>query len=187
MRSILRGDRATRKRDAVYLITVKYDSDSERKRVEYVFDKWRDRMGIGKPEGIIAIVEKDSIEELVTDLYSRIDRSSVSLFRVEEASLALDEEERELSVRLTEKKETAEKLIGFIMARQRAVLKFERTEPWERIYEAITKKGRAEISIGLRDDESGVVLHLRTTGYGDAVELLFQRLSEELRVLEGRR
>lgn len=169
----------------MYLITVKYRSDSERKRIEYILDKWKQRMNITKPDGMVAIVGGDDIEELITDLYSRTDSENVTLYRIEETQLDVNEEEKTLRVTLHEKKETLEKLISFIMARQRAVLKLQHSEPYERVYEVITKRGKVQIAVRLREKDAGLDLQLRTSGYGEAVDLLHNRLAEELRLLEG--
>ena len=47
----------------MYLITAKYTSDSERKRIEYILEKRKDRMKIVKPEGTVAIVNDEDIEK----------------------------------------------------------------------------------------------------------------------------
>ena len=169
----------------MYLITTKYTSDAERKRIEYVLEKWRDRMKIFKPDGVIAIADGENIEELIEDLYSRTEKErNVSLYRIERLQLDIDEVKREISVKLNEKKETAEKLIAFIMARNKAVLRI--PGPNENIYEVYTKKGKAEITINLRESDGGVNLRLRVSGYGEVVDFFYQRLAEELKVLGGK-
>jgi hypothetical protein len=170
----------------MHLIIVKYSSEPERKRVEYILDKWRERLKITKPEGIISIIDGEGLEEFIAELYSRTSRSNVGLYRIEHEAVEIQEGESEIRLKLNENRETVEKLVAFVMAKQKAILKWETKEPFERVYELTTKKGKAEVSVALRDEGQCVSLRMRTTGYGEVVEFLSSRLGEELRYLEGR-
>lgn len=170
----------------MYLITAKYASDPERKRIEYILDKWRSKVNITRPEGITVIVDADEIGDLILELYSRTEKKdNIAFYNMERAEMDVERGERKIRLKLREKKETVEKLLSFIMARQRAILKMELAEPSEKRYEVYSKKGRAEISIGLHESETGVDLSVRISGYGEAVNLLYRKLSDELKLLEG--
>ena len=169
----------------MYLITAKYTSDSERKRIEYALEKWKDRMNITKPEGLVAIVDDRDIKELVIELYSRTERDNVSVYRLEEAHFDVAEAEKQIKIRLNESRETAEKLLDFIMARQKAVLKLQLTAPRQKIYEVITRKGKAEISISLNSGMNGIDVLCRISGYGETVDFLYGKLTEEFKLLEA--
>jgi hypothetical protein len=170
----------------MYLITAKYTSDSERKRIEYALDKWRDRMKIVKPEGMVAIVNDGDIKELIVELYSRTEKDNVALYHIEEAHVDVAEGEKEIKLKLNENRETAEKLLDFIMARQKAILKLQLSEPRRKIYEVVTKKGKAEIAMSLHGGSAGIDVALKISGYGEAVDFLHGKLAEELKLLEGR-
>jgi hypothetical protein len=170
----------------MHLIIAKYSDDAERKRIEYVLDKWRDRLRITKPEGIISILDGEGVEELVEELYSRTSRGNVSLYRVDEETVEIAKGEKEIKLVLNEKKETTEKLVGYVMAKQKAVLKRESREPLEKVYELTTKKGKGEVSVAFREEGKAVSLRIRISGYGEVVDFLSSRLTEELRYLEGR-
>jgi len=169
----------------MHLIIVKYSSDPERKRIEYILDKWKEKLRITKPEGIISTIDGEELEEFIEELYSKTSRNNIVLYRVEKVAVDVEKNERDISLKLHENKETVEKLIGFVMAKQKAILKRETKKPFESVYEVTTKKGKAEISVALRDEDESVSLRLRITGYGEVVELVNSRLSEELRYLKG--
>ena len=169
----------------MYLITAKYRDDSERKRIEYALEKWKRSMNITKPEGIIAIVAGDDVNELIVELLSRTQKDNVALYRIEKVHLDVAEEEKEIKLKLNEKIETAEKLLDFIMARQKAILKFQLAEPHQKIYEVLTRKGKAEISISLHGGTNGIDVVLKISGYGEAVDFLHGKLAEELKLLEA--
>jgi hypothetical protein len=170
-----------------YLIIAKYSTEPERKRIEYAFDKWKAKLDVTKPTGILAIAEgrEDEIKDMLEDLFSRVSKESVSIYRMEKTSVDIKKDRRELKVQLDERREIVEKFIGFMMAKQKAVLKYESKEPFERAYELYTKKGKCEIRIRLREMDGKIDLSLGISGYGDVVRLLHDRLGEELNYFKG--
>jgi len=170
----------------MYLITAKYASDAERKRIEHILDKWRTKMDITRPEGIAVIVDTDEVDDLILELYSRTEeKDNITFYNMERVEMDVERGERKIELKLREKRETVEKLLDFIMARQRAILKMELAEPSEKIYDVYSKKGKAEISIGLHQSETSVELSVRISGYGEAVNHLYRKLNDELKLLEG--
>ena len=168
----------------MYLITAKYSSDSERKRIEYALEKWRERLQISRPEGIVVLADGKDIDDLALELFSKVDKKNVSLYRVEKMELDVARGEKEIRAKVKEKVASLERLLSFIMARQKAILKMELAEPRQRIYEVITKKGKAEVTVALLESESGTNLRVRISGYGEVVDLLHRKLTDELSLLE---
>lgn len=171
----------------MHLVIVKYGTDAERKRIEYILDRWKNRAEVKRPEGIVALVGDQGIGELAEELYSRVERDQVILYKLQETQIDVAESKRSITVRLNEKRETAERLLDFIMAKLKATLRPGLLSgSGEKTYEVYTKKGKAEIRLRLHDDKSGVRLELYITGYGDAVELMHRKLSEEIKFLGGK-
>jgi hypothetical protein len=172
----------------MYLITIKYNSDAERKRLEYVFEKWADKLKIIKPEGLVAIIEESGdqslLEGFVQDLFSRSSKAksgNFSVYKIEQHDLEIEKQERELKLELHEKLETVEKLLNFIMARQKAIYKPISDLPFVKIYEITSKKGMAEISVKIRETNDTVNLHLKISGYGEVVDFIYNKLNDELK------
>lgn len=166
----------------MYLIIAKYSDDAERKRIEYALEKWGSRMDVTKPEGIVAILDGgEDIKDLLEDLYSRVSKNNIAIYTVDKAVVGVEKEERELNLELVESLGTIEKFIGFMMAKQKAVLKRELKEPLEKIYEVYTKKGKAAITVRLREKHGKIGLNIRITGYGDVVDFLRNRMEDELK------
>lgn len=168
----------------MYLITAKYFSDPERKRIEYALEKWKEQLQISRPEGIVVLADGEDIEGLALELFSKVDRKNVSLYRVEKVELDVAKGEKEIRTKVKEKADSLEKLLSFIMARQKAILKMELAKPRQKIYEVVTKKGKAEVTIALLESESGTNLRVRISGYGEVVDLLHRKLADELSLLE---
>jgi hypothetical protein len=176
----------------MYLITSKYDSDSERKRLEYVFEKWAGKLKIMKPEGIITVIDdsgnEDLMNEFIKDLYSRSSqgtKNSITVYRIEKTEPTINPEQKELSLETQQKRETVEKLLSFIMARQKAVFKPESDLSFVKTYEVNSKKGTAQITVLIKENKDGLKLIFTISGYGDAVNLIYNKLKEELKYFEG--
>ena len=69
----------------MYLIIAKYTDDAERKRIEYILEKWKDKLNVTKPDGIVAITSgSDSgIYSLAEELYAKTSKDRVTLYRID--------------------------------------------------------------------------------------------------------
>ena len=172
----------------MYLISIKYENDAERKRLEYVFEKWADKLNISKPEGMVAIISEKgdvaSVRDFIKDLLSRASRVSsenFSIFKLEPTSLDIEKGEKEFNLDIHENRDTIEKFINFIMAKQKAVIKSVSDKPFIRYYEVTTKKGTAEIRVILHEKKEMINVHIKISGYGEVAEFIHDKLKEELK------
>lgn len=174
----------------MYLITAKYRDDPERKRIEYVLEKWSQALSVAKLKDIAVIVDSEADEhlvaDLVKDLYSRSSPDSVKLYRIEPTSPGIEQEAMEIPpFTLREKAEAADRILGFIMARQKAIRKPGVAEPMLRTYEVTSKKGKAEVMTWVVEKEGAVEIHVRITGFGPVVSYLHSKLTDELKFIRS--
>ena len=167
----------------MYLIIAKYTDDAERKRIEYAFERWKASMEIEKPDGIVVVVDGEGIERMLDDLYARTTKENVRVYNLSESSFEVERDERQIKVDLEEEKETIEKFIGFILAKQKAL--FKREIPFGKLYEVYSKKGKAEISTSLKPENGKVAVVIKIKGYGEAAELVYNKINDELKYFEG--
>ncbi|MFA4957497.1 MAG: hypothetical protein WC556_11065 [Candidatus Methanoperedens sp.] len=165
----------------MYLILAKYSDEAERKRIEYAMERWGKEMKLGRPDGISIIVdeENEKVMEFVDDLYSRTSRDKVKIYKLSEASFELEEKEVQIKAELDGGLETVDKLIGFILAKLNAF--FQREIPSGKLYKVSTKKGQAEISTRLTVSNNKVMVDIRINGYGDAPDLIYNKINNELK------
>ncbi len=174
-----------------YLIISKFDDDAERKRIEYVIDKWRDRVRIDPPEteGMMTVVrgELEDIEGFVEELRAKTSREdNVHTYELNRQELASKERQAlPLKVRIKGSRDSAERLLSFIMAKQKAIILpgQDRNAP-ETAYQVVSRKGRARVTIELAQQDGYISATLRITGFGAVVELLERRLKEEIGYLQ---
>jgi hypothetical protein len=175
----------------MYLIVSKYDDDAERKRLEYVFEKWSEKLTIIKPEGIITLLDdsgkEDLMNEFVKELYSRssqVSKDSIGIYRIEKTVPNVRPEKKELHLETGQKRETVEKILSFIMARQKAIFKPESDLPFLKTYEVNSKKGTVLITVAIKEKKDVLDLLFTISGYGYAVDFIYDKLEEDLKYIE---
>ena len=165
----------------MYLILAKYSDEAERKRIEYAIERWGKEMKLGRSDGVSIIVdeENEKVKEFLDDLYSRTSKDKVRIYSLGEASFELEEKEEHLRTELEGSLETVEKFIGFILAKQNALI--QPTTSSGKLYQVSTKKGNAEILTRLKAENNKVTVDIRVRGYGNAPELIFNKINNEIK------
>ena len=168
-----------------YLIVVDYQSDAERKRIDYAIERWKDRVDITKPKGTIIYYDGDEVDEFLDDLYSRLSvgKDGVHVFVGDPYSTAITEQVKHLSYTTQMDAQSVERFLTYIMNKLGA--SFEGKRDGRKIYTAYTKKGQVGVDIALekRDGNTEILLFIR--GYGDVVSFVEERIDKELKVFLG--
>lgn len=144
-------------------------------------ERWGKEMKLGRPDGISIIVdeENENVMEFVDDLYSRTSKEKVKIYKLSDSSFELKEKEEHLKTELEGSLETVEKFIGFILAKQNALIQSSTSSG--KLYQVSTKKGNAEISTSFRAENNKVIVNIRVRGYGNAPELIFNKINNEIK------
>jgi hypothetical protein len=66
----------------MYLVIIDYGDDVERKRVDYVIEKWKDR-GFEKAKGIVVRTDENDIGGFIDELYSKISAGRIEVYKSE--------------------------------------------------------------------------------------------------------
>jgi len=144
----------------MYLVICNYDSDSERKRIEYVFgnsDYEPDEMQ--KIKGISRIINDDNIENLLSELYLRTAATNVSIYKLSPVELKNVPEPEKIRFSINKSKETVEAFISYLLAQKKAVYK-RSLDASIKLYESATKKGYAEIKVSVKEGSNGVEVQI---------------------------
>lgn len=172
----------------MYLLIAKYSDDAGRKRIEYLLDRWRGKINISKPDGIAILLDglgEGDITELLEDVLTRVSKDDLTLFSLDQISTDVERSEKELRSTLSGDERSVGRLVNLIMARYKGILKTESSKPIEKVYEIQSRKGRAEVSIRLRETSGMVHVWTKIMGYGEVVDFIHSRLSEEMKYLES--
>jgi hypothetical protein len=167
-----------------YLIVVDYQSDAERKRIDYAIERWKDKGKIHKPKGTVIHYAGDDVDEFLDDLYSRLSvgAGSVHIFAGDTYSPDINEQTTQLKYTTTMDSAAVENFLKYIMNKLGA--SFEGTKQGIKSYTAYTKKGQAGIDVALTAGDNTAVLVI-VRGYGEVVSFIAGRIDKELKVFLG--
>jgi len=158
-----------------YLFVVAYDSDAERKRVEYLFDNADGE--IRSLEGLSRLASGVDHEEMYEQLVSKVPEDQVQAYRLEPIDVSADPESTTVAQTVSATPETVESFVEYMLSKKKAVLQSSARNE----YEVYTKKGRAEIRYDLEATGEGTEVTVRIDGYPPAPSFLADFFETELR------
>ncbi|WP_175059081.1 hypothetical protein [Thermococcus sp. 2319x1] len=171
-----------------YLFIVSYEDDAERKRIDYLLEKWQERARISKPKGLTFIIETNEISEFAEELLSKLNPSSSK--RVE--SFVLHEKDLRSQIRSTttvieyqsnESPEIVKKLLDYVFSKNN--IRYHSSDLKSTKYFVLTRKGRVDIAVTMESKNGKTWIKLSLSGYGEAVEHIAKKLKEDLDHLLG--
>lgn len=164
----------------MYLVTCQYESDSERKRIEYVFSKYESGIGgIDKITGTSRIVSDEDAESIISDLYLRTAPENISLYKLSETDLKDKLGSREITIQLPGKKDTIESFVSYLLAQRKAIYK-KSVNDNVKIYTSTTRKGYAEIKVGIHEKDGNVRISIEINAEEPNLSYLYEHFNKEL-------
>ena len=164
-----------------YLIVVDYQSEAERKRIDYAVERWKDKGTVHKPKGTVIHFSGDEIDDFLDDIYSRLSvgKEAVHVFAGDPYSPSVSEQTKHLEYSTKMEKKSVEGFLNYIMNKLGA--SYDGNPDDIKRYTAYTKKGQVGIDISLSEGENTDILIL-IRGYGDVVSFVSGRIDNELKV-----
>jgi len=178
----------------IYMVVVSISTDADRKRLEYIVEKYSEVYGGDKIKKIcsgVLLVDLDPGEmvRFTEELYSRFGRDSVKIWLLSEPDFEVQPLELEKTFRIKREYGDIWVLVDFVMNKYHGVLVSETIRGDARTYRVRTRHGNVEvrferlIASGKCD---GCVFRVRVSGYGPGVAYFFNKVVEEFSPLEGR-
>ena len=171
----------------MFLLILDYESDAERKRIDYAIERFHKRLIISKPKGTIILIDgkQDRIDEFIEDLCSRLEESEkkVKVHKISEYEPEIEKNVKKISYKTKEKRDFIEKFIDYLMAKISA--SFEYNSNVGKVYKLYTKKGQANLEIIMRDESEGTDLTIAIDGYGDVVDFIKNKIDIEMSTFLG--
>ncbi|RLI82000.1 hypothetical protein DRP04_04930 [Archaeoglobales archaeon] len=175
-----------------YLLILNYESDAERKRIDYTIERWRNRVSIRKPKGAVVVLKGSESEfsDFIEDLFSRLElepnespEGKVEVYLLEKYKPVVEKKVRRLSYESTESLEIVRKFLDYLMAKLNA--SYEYSSGISKVYTAYTKKGQARIDVRIEKGEVTKITIL-IEGYGEVVDFLAGKVDYEIKTFLGR-
>jgi len=168
-----------------YIVFVAYENDAERKRIDYLLEKWSSKADIKKPRGLVFYINTDKPEEFFEELFSRLEgnvKNKVEVYRAERVSRTVKAKRRSLEYQIDEERRVVERFMSYLLSKLNASLL--RYEGGTKVYNVYTRKGRGTLRVTLDGSQTTKVL-IEIEGYGDVVDFLSERIGEELKLFAG--
>ena len=168
----------------MYLVSCDYSSDAERKRIEYAFSKYEsDAKEMDKITGASRIVRDEDVEKLLSELYLRTSSENIKLFKLSPLDLMNVPKPQSLVFKFVGGKETVESFIGYLLAQRKAVYKNTLNEN-VKTYQSITRKGYADIKVGIHENEGQVEVHIEINAEEPNLSYLLEYFRKELELFK---
>ncbi len=163
----------------MYLVVVNYDKDVERKRLDYLIEKWSKRGKIEKIKKTALIVDVDNMDEFIKEISSKLEgneEKKLKLYKIEEVRKKIQKEKNILKYKIKDT-EFLRKFIDYLMAKMGGayISSIGNTAK----YEVYTKKGKGIVKIIINN--SDVMFEIE--GYGEVVNYLSEKIDEEMRFI----
>ena len=165
-----------------YLIVIDYERDRERKRIDYLIEKWSQRADIEKIRKMAILIETEDIDELVRGIISRLEgdpEEKLRIYEVKEVRRSMPLKRITLKYRILNK-DGIECFLNYLMAKLGA--SYECSIGDVKRYRLYTKRGRCSISVGLYRD----LITFEIEGYGEGVDIIKNKIDSDMKLfIEG--
>ena len=171
----------------MFLLILDYDSDAERKRIDYAIERWQHKLNITKPKGTVIVLDgkQNFIDEFVEDVCARLEQSEkkVTIHKLNSYSPEIEKNVKKNVYHTNEQPEFLEKFISYLMAKLSA--SYEYSNQLGKVYKLYSKKGQANLAITLQEGEKGTDITIAIDGYGDVVNFISQKIDGEMNTFLG--
>jgi len=173
----------------MYLLILDYETDAERKRIDYAIERWQDKLFVKKPKGAIIMVDgkKEKVEEFIEDLCARLEKSEKKLgvYEIKEFKPKIEKGIKSLEYETKENVEFVKKFLDYLMTKLNA--SYEYGSKIGKVYKVYTKKGQAILEIVVQNKENGCNIKINIEGYGSVVDFISDKINNEIKTFLGGR
>jgi len=165
---------------AIYLVIVELSGDADRKRLDYMMEKWEGLLKLRKLCSGVFIVAGSSADviKFFDDLLSRFSGDKVEIFKLSEPDISLEPLTLEALYEVTHLTGDVWSVIDFIMAKLKGALIS--SVGTSRTYRVKGRPGEVEVSFSLYERDGRRLVKVEVRGYGKAVPSVFNKISNEL-------
>jgi hypothetical protein len=161
-----------------YLIVVDYESDTQRKRAEYLLDN-QDEGQIDSLQGLTRVASGLDVDTLYEELAAKVPEETIDLYDLEEVEATARKGERELHYQYDVETDRVTWAMESLLNRRESATREAGGDI--DVWSVYTKKGRARIEYEIRQPSDGSTrLDIRVVGWGEAPTFLAEYIDEEL-------
>ncbi|MFQ6121058.1 MAG: hypothetical protein ACE5KE_14380 [Methanosarcinales archaeon] len=160
------------------VIIIDYGDDTERKRIDYVLDKWK----VCKSKGMtIKLEEIDN--NFLKELYSKLIRGYIEVYECQPIDTEPEKASKSLIIAFDKELREVEQLLNFIFSKQAGILKDSSRfkEFSEMVFAVYTRQGGVEVKLVLQPYETQTKVEVTMKGFEEAIDTLKNDLIQDLK------
>lgn len=158
-----------------HLFVVEYEEDTERKRVEYLFNNWEEG-NITRPDGIIRMTSDVDYDDLYEQLLTKVPEEQIASYELARSEPTVDKQTKRIERTINAPMDTVESFLNYVFSKRKGVVQSaEHNE-----YEIVTKKGRADVRYTLSEDDGTTTTRIIIEGYEPTPSFLSEFFEKEL-------
>jgi hypothetical protein len=165
------------------MFIVKYDSDPDRKKIEYIASKYE--TGIFRPDGYMLLVNDDIYDEVKEQITMKFPVENVKSFEVHEEKISPVSVSSNFALRFDKGISEVKSFISYLLSKRRAIMIS--SDSMGSSYKISTRKGNLKLDVMVHADFAlGCTVSVILNGSGEAVDMITKEFSEELKIFGGK-
>lgn len=165
----------------MYLIQVVYRNDNERKRLDYIINKWESK--VTKFEGyLIKVYDEDTFRELLNEIISKFPPEAVKSYKIEEIEVQPQTVEVVKEFVINKSVKEVSTFINYLIAKNRGI--YVGNVEGVNIYDIYTRKGIVRIYLSLREVDNKTHMNITYRGIEEAIDRVSKEFEREIKIFD---
>ena len=101
----------------MYLTEVKYRNDNERKRIDYLVSKWRNK--ISKPEGYLLQVDDNMYSDVISEIVNKFPIDIISIYKMSKIDLNEEKYSESRTFKLQKELKEAKSFMSYLISKKK--------------------------------------------------------------------
>jgi len=165
------------------VIIVDYGDDIERKRIDYVLEKWK----VCKSKGMTLKLEEID-NNFLRELYSKLIRGSIEVYECQPIDTEPEKASQSLIITFDKELREVEQLLNFILSKKAGILKDSSRfkDISEMVFAVYTRQGGVEVKLVLQPSDTQTKVDVTMEGFEEAIDTLKNELIEDLKYFNAK-
>ncbi|ARM76973.1 hypothetical protein [Acidianus manzaensis] len=165
----------------MYFLQVYYRNDNERKRLDYIINKWNNK--VSKLDGyLLKIDDETTYKEIFNEISSKFPPELIKSYKAEELEVKPQTIQETKTYLLNKSLHDTKTFLNFIIAKNKGIY-LGKTEEAD-IYDIYTRKGIVRTFVALKGDTNKTQIILSYEGTKEAVNKIEEEIEKEIKIFE---
>ena len=172
--------------NCMHLVITKYDSESERKRIENIYNRVElVDSDVKKIGGIVRFVEDKNLDGLLSELFLRTTSENIKIYKLSPVAIDKSPKSQKIDFQYNGDKKSIEAFINYLLSQRKAIYKDTINNQFK-IFKSSTRKGYAEIKLKIEEkDNERIGVYIIITAEEPNLSYLIDFFNSELELFNS--